>query len=265
MPLFSEYRGFRNEIDKSIQLGIEYIVSGEKVGRIEITASKMNEVESLINRRTDFSVSVIVINTKTGAKLQAGTIDAFNGASTTKIISAICYLKEIENDHASFSEPMGNYDSEFQFKQMLNQSNNVSLDLINSEIGINNLTNCAKNIGVSGFTYYENTVSPSEISNVMLKLARYELVSREHTDKMLSYMQRTNEERLIPTFLPDDYTCNHKYGILNGNLHDLAIVKGDGEKFILSIYTNGPDFGEAQLTDRINFFKEIMGILFREE
>jgi beta-lactamase class A len=265
MPLFSEYKGFKAEIDKGIKSSLEYIISGKSTSNIEITQSKIKEVEVLISNKNDYSVSVIAINAKTGTKHQAGTVDPFNGASTTKIISAICYLRKVEAGKASLADPMGSYDAEFQFKQMLNQSNNISLDLINAELGINNLTSCAKNIGAPSFKYYENTVLPSEMASIMLKLSKYELLGKENTEKMLLYLQNTNEERLIPASIPDGYTAYHKYGILGGKLHDVSIIRGDGKEYILAIYTDGPVFGDERLAERINFFKDIMGILFREE
>jgi beta-lactamase class A len=52
-------------------------------------------------------------------------------------------------------------------------------------------------------------------------------------------MQNTNYETLIPAAVPPDITVYHKYGLLNGYLHDASILVRGGKAYAFVVYTLG--------------------------
>ncbi|MET1065336.1 MAG: serine hydrolase, partial [Arthrobacter sp.] len=67
----------------------------------------------------------------------------------------------------------------------------------------------------------------------------------EHTEELLGYMQQTNNERLIPAAVGPDITVQHKYGELEGYVHDAAVLSSGERSYALAIYTWGED-GESE-------------------
>lgn len=65
-------------------------------------------------------------------------------------------------------------------------------------------------------------------------------MNADHRAIVYGYMAHTTMNKLIPAALPADATVYHKYGEIDGVLHDAAIVEYQGHKFVLVIYTNNP-------------------------
>jgi beta-lactamase class A len=68
-------------------------------------------------------------------------------------------------------------------------------------------------------------------------------------------MQQTNYETLIPAAAPAGVSVFHKYGLLNGNLHDASILVQGERAYVFVVYTLGRD-GEAA---RSRVFHELTG------
>jgi beta-lactamase class A len=89
------------------------------------------------------------------------------------------------------------------------------------------------------FTQGPNTMSPASMALLLSKLYAGTLLNKQHTQALLSYMLNTNNETLIPAALPKNYTTYHKYGDLDDELHDAAIIVHGNQKFAVVIYTKG--------------------------
>ncbi|MFP3462013.1 serine hydrolase [Arthrobacter globiformis] len=70
------------------------------------------------------------------------------------------------------------------------------------------------------------------------------MLSPDHTAEHLSYMQNTNYEALIPAAVPPDVTVFHKYGLLNGNLHDASILVQGQRSYAFVVYSLGASVAE---------------------
>lgn len=268
VSLFGYYNFFNSKGFKKAE-GIvssvaETIVPEKVVKKDLINDEKVGELNTVLAKYPDYITAISVINLNNGKKYHVGTAEPFTAASTTKVISGICYLRRVEMGYASLEGKLGSSTGEFQLKQMINRSNNISWDLINKKIGYSNLRSCAREIGAGSYNFYNNTVTPDDMSYILSRLSNNELLTKTNTDLLLSYMQNTNEERMIPASTPEGYIVYHKYGIFGGNLHDIGIIDGRGEKYAIAIYTDGPGLGEAQLEARLSFYKEILGIIFKE-
>ena len=78
-----------------------------------------------------------------------------------------------------------------------------------------------------------------------------QLLSASHTAQLLSYMQHTNLETLIPAAVPADVVVFHKYGLLNGNLHDASILVRGEKAYAFVVYTLGRDTSDMAARTRI--------------
>lgn len=186
---------------------------------------------------TDISVSYIDLKKPSEVKTY-GLTQSFLGASTTKLISATCMLREIEAGQYTLKSPLGGSTVEWQIKQMINQSNNNSWALIISKVGSVDLGNCAKSLGLTNFRTYNNSVTSRDIAVILREIYLGRALSAEHRELLMSFMQNTNNETLIPPALPENYKFWHKYGDYSGHLHDAAIIKDGDREFILVVYTN---------------------------
>ena len=67
-------------------------------------------------------------------------------------------------------------------------------------------------------------------------------------------MQNTQEERFIPTFIPQDARVYHKTGLLEDDVHDAAIIEQGSRKIVLVILTHGQ--GQQDYPGRATFSRD---------
>lgn len=99
------------------------------------------------------------------------------------------------------------------------------------------------------------------------------LLNQSDTNLLLSNMQNTNNETLIPPVIPSGAVIYHKYRAIDDNddgnnyLHDTSIIKlANGRAFALSVYTSWPDTGSdnsAQISIIQGIAKEIIDFFAR--
>ena len=165
-------------------------------------------------------------------------------ASTAKVLAAAAYYHLVETGAASLDDPLGSYTAGFQLREMIQQSDNDSWSLIMDAVGHEELTEYAASLGVS-YDPETNTLTPAEMATIVSRLYSGTLLNAEDTAQLLSYMQDTNYETLIPAAVPDGITVFHKYGLLGGELHDAGILAQGGTAYALVIYTKGQDLSDV--------------------
>ena len=211
-------------------------------------------INSIIADSSDYQIGVALQDVSTGQHKSYGMDVPFEAASTGKLITAATYYHDVEAGQVSLSDIIGAYSAQYQLQQMINKSNNESWNLIAGELGIDALTTYASSIHVD-YQGEGNTITPASMVSFLSQLYAGKLLNSDDTNQLLSYMQHTNDESLIPPAVPDDITVYHKYGLLDGELHDVAIlVKGD-KAYTLAIYTKDTD--DSSDTDRTNIIQSI--------
>jgi beta-lactamase class A len=195
-------------------------------------------INGVINAYGDYQVGVALIDMSDGQTYRYGARAKFVAASTAKILAAVAYYHLVESGSASLTAPLGAYVASFQIQQMVKYSNNESWALITAAIGYQRLREYAASIGIT-YDRTVNTLTPAEMAGLLNMLYSGQLINRDHTAQLLSFMQHTNYETLIPAAVPPGTAVFHKYGLLDGNLHDASIlVKGD-RGFVFVVYTLG--------------------------
>ena len=198
-------------------------------------------IEGILSRSSGFRVGVAVADTAGGAVRTFGDEAAFAAASTAKLITAMAYFQRVEAGEARLDEKLGSYTAAFQLEAMINNSNNDSWLLLMDRLGYRKVTQFAASIGVT-YDPLDNQLTPGEMALVLTKLYSGELLNPVNTAKLLGYMRDTNNEELIPAAASGPgITVYHKYGQLDGSLHDAALLQHRGATYVLVIFTEGPD------------------------
>ncbi|BCW68487.1 hypothetical protein NicSoilB4_32500 [Arthrobacter sp. NicSoilB4] len=205
-------------------------------------------INAIIDANSEYQLGVALVDLSDGADATAvheyGVQAAFVAASTAKVLAAEAYYHLVETGNASLEDPLGAYSAEFQLQALIQQSDNDSWSLIMDAVGHQELTDYAASIGVD-YAPTRNTLTPAEMARTLAALYSGTLLEPGHTAQLLSYMQDTNYESLIPAAVPAGITVFHKYGLLGGQLHDAGILARDGRAYGLVIYTKGAGLGSV--------------------
>lgn len=216
------------------------------------------EISALISENSQYEIGVTIQSVASGQQKTYGVATPFVAASTSKLVVAAAYYKAVEKGTLSLDTDLENYPAWYQIKQMVQQSNNNSWDLLVAQMGRPALQAYARSIGID-YTTGINTISTSGMATFLTKLYQGKLLNKEHTDQLLAYMQNTNDELLIPAAVSGGVTVYHKYGLFDGTLHDAAIITKNGESYALVIYTNDDtDSTDPQRTALIHRITELV-------
>lgn len=212
--------------------------------------SLQDSVDTILSEADQYRIGLALADVSGGAERTFGDADAFTAASTAKVLTAAAYYHLVEKGVATLDEPMGDYDAAFQLKAMVNDSNNDSWQLLMDAVGYPQLIAYATSIGVT-YDPEKNLLTASDMALILKKLYAGELLNADNTAQLLSYMQDTNNEDLIPAGSRAGIDVHHKYGELSGELHDAALLSYRGSTFALVIYTENPagvaDDGQAEV------------------
>jgi beta-lactamase class A len=208
------------------------------------------EINAVIQANSAYRVGVALIDVSDGQVHEYGAKTKFVAASTGKILAAAAYYHLVETGKASLTARMGGSTAGQQIRQMVQQSNNDSWALILAAVGHKGLTNYAASLGIP----YDRTVNgltPAEMAKTLSELYSGRLLNAGNTAQLLSYMQNTNYEVLIPAAAPPGVSVFHKYGLLNGNLHDASILVQGERAFVFVVYTLGRDMSDMAARTRV--------------
>ncbi len=208
-------------------------------------------------------IGVAIADLADGTLRSYGDTTEYAAASTAKILTAAAYYHLVETGERELDTPLGSFNAAFQLKAMVNTSSDDSWLLLMRDIGYPELIEYADTLGIT-YDPEENDLTPQDMALLLQKLASGTLLDADHTAELLGYMQETNDEDLIPAALDPRITVHHKYGVVEGYVHDAALLEADGRSYAVVIYTWGPD--DADSADRIDLVhqltREITGALF---
>ncbi|MDQ0848701.1 beta-lactamase class A [Arthrobacter sp. B3I9] len=202
------------------------------------------EIKRIIDDNGDYQIGVALLDLSGGPVHGYGVEDPFVAASTAKVLAAEAYYSLVESGEASLDDPMGDYTAGFQLKEMIQQSDNDSWSLIMDAVGHAALADYAASMGVD-YDPESNALTPAGMARILAGLYTGELLDAQDTAELLSYMQDTNYEALIPAAVPAGVTVFQKYGLLGGELHDAAILEKDGTAYAFVVFTKGDDLASV--------------------
>jgi beta-lactamase class A len=225
-------------------------------GRAAIDADLDSAIETIIAANSQYQVGVALMDTVGGQLHQYGVGEPFEAASTAKVLAAAAYYSLVEDGSASLDDQLGAFTSGFQIQAMIQDSNNDSWSLLMDAVGLARLSEYAASIGIP-YDPEVNTLSAADMARILAALSEGRLLDQEHTAQLLSYMQDTNCEDLIPAAVPAGVTVSHKYGLLDDELHDAAILSTSAGSYVLVVYTKGT--GLTDVPQRTAVIHDITG------
>ena len=240
---------------------LERQILESKVEEKSTTTTKVREdgvdkaVGEILEKYSGIKYSIVTFNLENGENKTYGTTELFTAASTTKVITAVCYLQRVELGKASLDTIVNGRAVNWQLEQMINQSDNAAWYALNESLEYDQLSTCAQDLGLYSYDAIENTIQVSDIALLLVQLAKGQILTPDHRELLLLYMQNTNREDLIPSALSEGSIVYHKYGFLNNNLHDIAIINSGSQNSVLAIFTEGESHEQYQ--NQINLIREI--------
>lgn len=221
-------------------------------------------IQGILDENAGHRIGIAVVDTRSGNRQTLGDVAPYVAASTAKIITAAAYYHLVETGEKSLDTPLGAFDARFQLKAMVNTSSDDSWLLLMQDIGYPRLIEYAGSVGLQ-YDPEQNLLTPPDMALFLTALSTGKLLNAEHTKELLGHMQQTNDEDLIPAALDPDITVHHKYGVVQGYVHDAAVLSSGGRSYAVAIYTWGPD--DADSPDRRHIIhqltREITAALFR--
>ena len=121
---------------------------------------------------------------------------------------------------------------------MINQSNNQSWKTLNQNFGQEKCEAYAKPLELDTYNYTDNLISAKDMSKLLTKLYRAELVNKANTKLILGHMRQTNDDSFIPAIAETTkIKVYHKYGWLKQHPRRRDLESKD-KAWVLAIYTN---------------------------
>lgn len=196
-------------------------------------------VTAIINENPSLDISVAIIDVGSSTKANYGIQDNFAGASTTKVLTAAAYLDAVEDGMRSLTKTIDGRTAKEHLRLMINRSDNNSWASLNGDLTYTKIKAYANSLGMSSYNPSKNLITASDEALLLQKLYKGDLLNEEHKSLLLSFMQNTNNEDMIPVVTPDNAKLYHKYGQLEDRLHDAAIIDYKNRPIVLVIYTKG--------------------------
>lgn len=220
------------------------------------------KVNAVINENPSLNIAVAVVDINTNTSANYGIQDNFAGASTTKVLTAVAYLHDVETGKRTLTEKFSGATAQVHLRRMINQSNNESWEALNTAVGSTRLELYAHEHGISSYKYYGNLMTSSDQALLLSKLYKQEFLNESNTRLLLSFMQNTNNETMIPAVKPSGSTLYHKYGQLEDRLHDSAIIVHNNRPIVLAIYTKGGASDGSNYTSRTKLIQSLATTVF---
>jgi beta-lactamase class A len=236
-------------------VGIYGLDSTHKTYAKTVKLPSQSAITNIINNNNQYQIGVALENVSTNQLQTYGLNAPFEAASTSKIIMACAYYHLVEEGQASLDTLLGSYSASYQIREMVKDSDNDSWALIENAVGDDELEAYSQSIGIN-YTVDGNLLSPTDMAKFLAELYGGKVLNVADTKQLLSYMQNTNDESLIPDAVPSNVTIYHKYGLLGGELHDVAILVKGKSVYVLSIYTKD-DSDQDSIDSRTDIIHQI--------
>lgn len=240
-------------------------LASEKIESTQRSSTLESSLAEVLSRYDDLTIGVTIIDIDNAYTYDTGYSNtAFKAASTTKVLTAAYLMRQVEAGKLSLGTSIGGVSAETHLQRMLQNSDNASWATLINYLGDDAIESYAHEIGMTSYVAGDyNTVTTSDFAVLLSKLQKSQLTTAAHRDVIFSYMQNTNNETLIPAALSSS-TAYHKWGLLWGNLHDVAIVEQAGHAYVVVIYTNYEGDTSDMNTLQTAAIHEIVGVFEKE-
>lgn len=231
----------------------EQVVEKKKLSEIELNEAMENLIEQY---KGNNEIGIVYKNFSTGYRYAQEDKHYFTAASTIKVVYAMKIYDRIRNGELSKDADIyyntkfleeGNgqitnntkqdsYKLDYVIQNMIQYSDNTATNMLmgNSATASAFVVKYLAELGVTlpQVEAQKNRITPAMMEVVWTKLYK----ERDKYPELIKYLEDSKEGEWIKEGIPDKKVAS-KYGALDANYHDTAIVFGDKD-YILLIYTN---------------------------
>jgi beta-lactamase class A len=216
-----------------------------------------NDINSVINKYPSMDIGVSWVDIKSGESGDYGVQVPFVAASTAKLLTATAFLHEVENGNAALSDKVGSRTAQAALEAMIVKSDNDAWHDFNySVLSHEELAAYAQKIGFTDYDPDRNTVTPGNLAKLLANFYQKRLLNEEHTQMLLSYMQRAELVPYISDVAPKGVKVYHKPGYLKDRVHDATIIDNGDRPYVLVIFTKSRT-GTYNTTSGVDVFTSI--------
>ena len=250
----------------------ESISENTKLSETELNETFDNIIEQY---KGNNEIGIVYKNFSTGYKYSQEENNYFTAASTIKVVYAMRIYDRISNGEVSedadifYSEnhleegnglitnnkKKNSYKLDYVIQNMIQYSDNTATNMLigDSATATDLLVKYLDNLGVklSQEEAQKNRITPAMMEVVWTKLYN----ERDKYSKLIKYLEDSEAGEVIKEGIPNKKIAS-KYGALDANYHETAIVFG-GEDYMLLIYTNKLDKSKQAIKDIAKKIDEI--------
>jgi beta-lactamase class A len=228
------------------------------------------KIQTLAAGQKDLVAGMFFYNPETGSYIDIGGDKAFSAASTIKLPVLVAFFQAVDAGQVRLDEPLvmrkdlvasesgvmqyqpvgTKYSALETVDYMITISDNTATNMLIDRLGgIAALNQRFKSWGLNQINLRNplpdlqgtNTVTPKDLSTLMLKIGQGDLLTPRSRDLALDIMRRTVTKTLLPPGLGEGSTIAHKTG-------DIAPVVGDsgligmpnGQRYVATIFVKRP-------------------------
>ena len=199
------------------------------------------KIDEIIAKYPTMQIGVAFSDLKSSTEVHAGIQEPYVAASTTKLLTAALYLKQVEEGKHSLDEIVDGTSALSRLRTMIEDSDNASKQAFNTLLGAQSLNDYAESLAMHDYSALDNLCTTRDIATFLEKLYERDLLNEEHTTLLLSFMSNASEHQYIPAGVPDGYTVYHKAGYLQDRAHDAAIIDDGKQPFTIVIFSKTTD------------------------
>ncbi len=156
--------------------------------------------------------------------------------------------------------------------KMITESDNTATKMLIEDMGIEYFQKAFEGIGLvttkiypeglsltSGHVTRENYTTAREMTVLMERIYRGEMVDRTSSEFMLDVLKHNKSRSRLRKGLPLGWEIGHKTGLLRRSCHDVGIVFSPRGDYLISVLTgNGPDYTTAK-----NFISRVAKLTYQ--
>lgn len=243
----------------------------------KLSETELNETfDNIIEQyKGNNEIGIVYKNFSTGYKYSQEENNYFTGASTIKVVYAMRIYDRIRNGEVSEdadiyynpnhleegngqitnSEKKNSYKLDYVIQNMIQYSDNTATNMLvgDSATATDLLVKYFDSLGVnlSMEEAQKNRITPAMMEVVWTKLYK----ERDKYQKLIKYLEDSEAEEVIKDGIPNKKIAS-KYGALDANYHETAIVFGDKD-YMLLIYTNKLNKSKQAIKDIAKKIDEI--------
>ena len=243
----------------------------------KLSETELNETfDNIIEQyKGNNEIGIVYKNFSTGYKYSQEENNYFTAASTIKVVYAMRIYDRIRNGEVSEdadiyynpnhleegngqitnSEKKNSYKLDYVIQNMIQYSDNTATNMLvgDSATATDLLVKYFDSLGVnlSMEEAQKNRITPAMMEVVWTKLYK----ERDKYQKLIKYLEDSEAEEVIKDGIPNKKIAS-KYGALDANYHETAIVFGDKD-YMLLIYTNKLNKSKQAIKDIAKKIDEI--------